>query len=127
MYPLHIFDLDVPALYRGDFAPRRHNAEAPECECQISRRTQLGDASQADSHYLVVARDLDPSIKDDSHHSWTEEATVITSDMHRGYVVPDGWDEYHFNRGTTITVDLKGPSMQLLTFRHTMIEKFQKK
>ena len=93
---------------------------------QISHRTQLGNASQADSHYLVVARDLDPSIKDESHLSWTDEATVITSDMHRGYVVPDGWDEYHFNRGTTITVDLKGPKMKLLTFRHTMIERFQR-
>lgn len=92
---------------------------------QISHRTGLGDASQANSHYLVVARDLDPSIKDESRLSWTSETTVITSDMHRGYVVPDGWDEYHFNRGTTITVDLKGPKMKLLTFRHTMIERFQ--
>ena len=52
-------------------------------------------------------------------------ATVITSDMHRGYVVPDGWDEYQFNRGATVTVDLSGPVLQLLTFRKSMNEIFE--
>ena len=43
--------------------------------------------------------------------------------MHRGYVVPDGWDEVHFNRGATITVNLAAPKLCLLTFRKTIYEK----
>ena len=55
--------------------------------------------------------------------SWTAQDTTITSDMHRGYVVPDGWDEVHFNRGATITVNADAPTLTLLTFRTTMEEK----
>jgi len=91
---------------------------------QISRQTNSGKKSESRSHYLVVARDLDPEIKGPQHIEWTDKPTVITSDMHRGYVVPDGWDEYQFNRGATITVDLGGPVLKLLTFRQTMEEKF---
>ena len=50
------------------------------------------------THYLVIARDIDAQITDERYMAWTSEPTVITSDMHRGYVVPDGWDEYQFNR-----------------------------
>tara|TARA_B100001996_G_scaffold382904_1_gene376221 strand:- start:880 stop:1731 length:852 start_codon:yes stop_codon:yes gene_type:complete len=91
---------------------------------QISRQTNSGNKSESRSHYLVVARDLDPEIKGPQHIEWTDKPTVITSDMHRGYVVPDGWDEYQFNRGATITVDLGGPVLKLLTFRQTMEDKF---
>ena len=91
---------------------------------QISRQTNSGNKSESRSHYLVVARDLDPGIKGPQHIEWTDKPTVITSDMHRGYVVPDGWDEYQFNRGATITVDLGGPVLKLLTFRQTMEDKF---
>ena len=91
---------------------------------QISRQTNSGNKSESSSHYLVVARDLDPEIKGPQHLEWTDKPTVITSDMHRGYVVPDGWDEYQFNRGATITVDLGGPVLKLLTFRQTMEDKF---
>ena len=40
-----------------------------------------------------------------------------------GYVVPDGWDEVHFNRGASITVDLNAPKLRLLTFRQSMKER----
>ena len=43
------------------------------------------------------------------------KSTKITSDMHRGYVVSDGWEETHFTRGSTVTINLNGPSLQLLT------------
>ena len=92
---------------------------------QIARKTNLGKAEESQSHYLVIARDIDPSIDDDRYMTWTSDATVITSDMHRGYVVPDGWDEYQFNRGATVTVDLSGPVLQLLTFRKSMNEIFE--
>ncbi|MGB2120500.1 MAG: NAD(+)/NADH kinase [Candidatus Poseidoniaceae archaeon] len=92
---------------------------------QIARKSNLGNAEEAQSHYLVVARDIDPSIEDERYMTWTSDATVITSDMHRGYVVPDGWDEYQFNRGATVTVDLSGPVLQLLTFRKSMNEIFE--
>jgi len=91
---------------------------------QIARKANLGNAEQSDSHYLVIARDIDADIDDETYMSWSSEATVITSDMHRGYVVPDGWDEYQFNRGATITVDLSGPVLQLLTFKKSMKERF---
>ena len=91
---------------------------------QIARESNLGNAEDSDTHYLVIARDIDSQITDERYMAWTSEPTVITSDMHRGYVVPDGWDEYQFNRGASITVDLSGPVLQLLTFRKTMKQKF---
>ena len=92
---------------------------------QIARKSNLGNAEESQSHYLVIARDINPSIADERYMTWTSDATVITSDMHRGYVVPDGWDEYQFNRGATVTVDLSGPVLQLLTFRKSMNEIFE--
>jgi hypothetical protein len=91
---------------------------------QIARKSNLGEVDNSKSNYLVIARDLDPSVQGPAHIDWTSMPTVITSDMHRGYVVADGWDEYQFNRGATITVDLSGPVLKLLTFRQTMNEKF---
>ena len=91
---------------------------------QIARESNLGNADDSETHYLVIARDIDAQITDERYMAWTSEPTVITSDMHRGYVVPDGWDEYQFNRGASITVDLSGPVLQLLTFRKTLKQKF---
>ena len=74
-------------------------------------------------HYFVHARDLSPDQRTAAPwawSAWTSEATTITSDMHRGYVVPDGWDEVHFNRGATVTVNANAPMLQLLTFRTTI-------
>ena len=79
---------------------------------------------QIDSHYLFVSRELDAEARRPGEYmAWTSEPTVITSDMHRGYVVSDGWDETHFTRGSTITIDIQGPDLQLLTFRSTMLDR----
>ncbi len=81
---------------------------------------------QENSHYFVLARDLNHRQRIDEQWSWvdwTKEPTQILSDMHRGYVVPDGWDEVHFNRGASITVDLNAPKLRLLTFRESMSER----
>ena len=80
---------------------------------------------QIDQKYLFVSRDLPRSDRNDdgSYWSWTSSPTVMTSDMHRGYVVADGWDEFHFTRGATVTVDLDGPTLQLLTFRSTIYDR----
>ena len=77
---------------------------------------------QLGSWYLFASRDLPRPSRDDdgSYWAWTNEVTVITSDMHRGYIVSDGWDETHFTRGARVTVDLSGPTLQLLTFRRTI-------
>ncbi len=77
------------------------------------------------SHYLHVSRDLPRAdrAEDGSYWEWTEEPTVIISDMHRGYVVSDGWDETHFTRGSTLKIDLKGPNLKLLTFREEMVNR----
>ena len=81
--------------------------------------------SEIDNHYLFVSRDLPLSDRKDdcAYLKLTEEATIMTSDMHRGYVVSDGWDETHFTRGSTITIDIQGPELQLLTFRSTMLDR----
>ena len=84
------------------------------------------DESQIESHYLVVARDLPRQVREDvpgAYCAWTDKPTVVTSDMHRGYVVPDGWDEYHFNRGATITVGLHAPPLSLLMFDAPLVER----
>ena len=81
---------------------------------------------QINNHYFVVAREISHKQRIDQPWSWldwTDQTTTITSDMHRGYVVPDGWDEVHFNRGATITVNLAAPKLCLLTFRKTIYDK----
>jgi len=80
--------------------------------------------SEIDSKYLFVSRELSSGETGPGEYTaWTSEDTVITSDMHRGYVVSDGWDETHFVRGATITVSLDGPTLHLLTFREKIIDK----
>ncbi|HII49717.1 MAG TPA: hypothetical protein HA322_00125 [Candidatus Poseidoniaceae archaeon] len=84
------------------------------------------DTSEIGDHYFVVSREIPHQQREDEEWSWfdwTNEDTVITSDMHRGYVVPDGWDEVHFNRGASITVNLEAPKLCLLTFRKSINEK----
>lgn len=79
---------------------------------------------EIDSHMLFVARDLPRAVRadDGNYWAWTNAQTVMTSDMHRGYVVSDGWDETHFTRGSTVTVDLSAPPLRLLTFRNAIID-----
>ena len=105
----------------GQGAWFRHVLNKDEFEV-IRARYEEG---QQQSHYFVVARDI-PHHEREEHSwawlDWTNEATNITSDMHRGYVVPDGWDEVHFNRGATITVNLDAPPLHLYTFRKTMTQ-----
>ena len=74
--------------------------------------------SEVNDHYLVVSRDLPSTmrIEDGSHWAWTDQTTTLTSDMHRGYVVADGWDEIHFTRGARISVNNNGPKLKLVTF-----------
>ncbi len=76
-------------------------------------------------HYLFCARDLprDERRDDGSYFAWTDQPTVINSDMHRGFCVPDGWDEWHFTRGATVTVSIDGPKLHLLTFREKITDK----
>ena len=84
---------------------------------------QRAENNRSPHHYFVLARDLSPEQRQSmpwAWADWTEEETTITSDMHRGYVVPDGWDEVHFNRGATITVNAEAPTLTLLTFRTTI-------
>lgn len=97
---------------------------APE-EAFLSCKEEATE-EEADDHCFILARDLPNDQRQSApwaHLAWSGESTVVVSDMHRGYVVPDGWDEVHFNRGATITVDARGPPLNLLTFRHTMLEK----
>tara|TARA_B100001093_G_scaffold265270_1_gene253614 strand:- start:522 stop:1415 length:894 start_codon:yes stop_codon:yes gene_type:complete len=87
---------------------------------QLLERVEHGQQS---THYFVMARDIAQNEREGmpwSWMDWTDESTTITSDMHRGYVVPDGWDEVHFNRGATITVNAEAPTLRLLTFRRSM-------
>ena len=88
----------------------------------------LGEGTLSAQHYFVLARDLSPEQRKASPWAWmdwTDEETTITSDMHRGYVVPDGWDEVHFNRGATIAVNAEAPKLTLLTFRTTIEAKLR--
>jgi len=83
------------------------------------------DPEQIEDHYLFVARDLPRGERadDGSYFAWTNKPTIINSDMHRGYCVPDGWDEWHFARGATVTISIDGPKLQLLTFRQRIVDK----
>ena len=91
---------------------------------QLSARVK---ASRTPHHHFVYARDRSPDQRtmEWAWMAWTDEETTITSDMHRGYVVPDGWDEVHFNRGATITVNAEAPKLMLLTFRTTIEAKLE--
>ncbi|MFL2948933.1 MAG: NAD(+)/NADH kinase [Candidatus Poseidoniaceae archaeon] len=93
---------------------------------ELNQLQSMVNQDQIDTHYFVVARDVsheERSKRPWAWMDWTKDATTLTSDMHRGYVVPDGWDEVHFNRGATITVNAEAPRLRLLTFRQSMIEK----
>ena len=81
--------------------------------------------NEIDNHYLFVSRDLPRNDRrdDGTYWAWTNQPTIFTSDMHRGYVVADGWDETHFTRGATISVSLNGPTLKLLTFRNTIYDR----
>ena len=81
--------------------------------------------NEIDNHYLFVSRDLPRNDRrdDGTYWAWTDQPTIFTSDMHRGYVVADGWDETHFTRGATISVSLNGPSLKLLTFINTIYDR----
>ncbi|NCG01527.1 MAG: hypothetical protein GWP25_07025 [Euryarchaeota archaeon] len=91
----------------------------------------VSDSIQLDtvnSHYYMLARDISHSQRKANPWAslaWTSAATTLTSDMHRGMIVPDGWDEIHFNRGATITVNLDAPKIRLLTFRQSMIQRLK--
>ena len=113
----------------------RHLSSGLLCSTWLGRGAWLDKAADLSSltfqatelrtHYLVHTRDLPV----ERHHSrdsgwldWTEQPTVVTSDMHRGFVVSDGWDEYAFNRGAVITIGLTGPTLRLITFERDLLE-----
>ena len=84
------------------------------------------DKNDIDKKYLFVARDLNRDLRDinpKAYMDWTSEETTIVSNMHRGYVVPDGWNEIQFIRGANITINLKAPPLNLITFRNSMFSK----
>ena len=95
-------------------------------QTSLAEIREVVNLGEEDTHYFVLARDLDHQMRVDKKWSWldwTETTTQILSDMHRGYVVPDGWDEVHFNRGASISVDLNAPKLRLLTFRQSRKER----
>tara|TARA_Y100001980_G_C14543192_1_gene321843 strand:- start:93 stop:989 length:897 start_codon:yes stop_codon:yes gene_type:complete len=86
------------------------------------------DIKEINKKYLVVARDLNRDIRAENptaYLDWTSEETTITSNMHRGYVVPDGWNEIQFIRGASIKVNLDAPKLNLITFRNSMVSKLK--
>ena len=94
--------------------------------CNIEgMKFEMKDITQ---NYLVVARDLNRDLRKivpNAYMDWTSDETVIISNMHRGYVVPDGWNELQFIRGSSISVNLKASPLNLITFRNTMISKLE--
>ena len=96
-------------------------------DTEFNQLKTKADAERTPQHHFVYARDLSPGQRSETWAwmDWTDQETTITSDMHRGFVVPDGWDEVHFNRGATITVDAAAPKLMLLTFRTTIEAKLQ--
>ena len=112
------------STWLGQGAWLNHTVDLETIE-RLRKRIKEGDWSD---HYLFVARDVPHSQRIGDPWSWidwTSESTILTSDMHRGYVVPDGWDEVHFNRGATITVNTEAPRLNILTFRKTLAEKLE--
>lgn len=112
------------STWLGQGAWLNHTVDLETIE-RLRKRIKEGDWSD---HYLFVARDIPHSQRIGDPWSWidwTSESTILTSDMHRGYVVPDGWDEVHFNRGATITVNTEAPRLSILTFRKTLSEKLE--
>ena len=86
------------------------------------------DMKDINQNYLVVARDLNRDLRKiipNAYMDWTSDETTIISNMHRGYVVPDGWNELQFIRGANISVNLKAPPLNLITFRNSMISKLE--
>lgn len=47
---------------------------------------------------------------------WIHDKCIILSDMHRGFVVPDSFDEYHFNRGTELEIRVSDRPLNVVRF-----------
>jgi NAD kinase len=112
------------STWLGKGAWLSHAANEQEC----NRISDSIDSETVNSHYFMLARDIPHSQRKANPWAslaWTSEPTTLTSDMHRGMIVPDGWDETHFNRGATITVNLEAPKIRLLTFRQSMMQRLK--
>jgi len=51
-----------------------------------------------------------------------DKELIIESDMHRGFVVPDSYDEYHFGRGAKIRIRLVEKSLNVVSFSKNFLE-----
>ena len=74
---------------------------------------------------LKRSRSAAKNIIPNAYMDWTSEETIIISNKHRGYVVPDGLNELQFIRGSSISVNLKAPPLNLITYINTKISKLE--
>jgi len=67
------------------------------------------------SDMLVIVREpMDPYRLANIYVNGICEKLFIVSEMHRGFVVPDAFDEYHFNRGTEIEVRMSDRPLNIV-------------
>jgi NAD kinase len=102
--------ISTPHGYEGWMRHAR-NGEDPETDVpmdddavrppvfHVCVRELMGDANDVTSTYWAIDRN---------------DKVFVRSDMHRGYVVPDSFDEYHFNRGTELEFRLSDRPLNLV-------------
>ena len=68
--------------------------------------------------FLVYVREPIGKIKMEQLWIDENERFFIKSDMFRGYVVPDSFDEYHFNRGAEIEIRLSDKPLNIIRMKY---------
>jgi NAD+ kinase len=70
-----------------------------------------------DDQFLAYVRERMDGGRDEFFVDGKEEKFFMKSDMHKGFIVPDSFDEYHFNRGTEIEVRVSDRPLNLVRFK----------
>jgi len=68
-----------------------------------------------DQFFFHVREPIGAITLDDQRLGPTQKL-LLQSDMHRGFVVPDSFDEYHFNRGAEIEIRMSPKPLNIIHF-----------
>jgi NAD kinase len=71
-------------------------------------------APEATKMFLYVR---EPMLGIKNQERWIQDRCFVRSDMHRGFVVPDSFDEYHFNRGTELEIRVSDKPLNVVKFK----------
>jgi len=109
-YSIHIDGTEEYQTSSGILACTKHGYTG------WTKWSNYGKALDWNGHKCFFVRIREPMGEIYNQNLFTTDSINIESDMHRGMVVPDSYDEYHFNRGTRVEVRLSNNPLNVITF-----------